>query len=208
MKFLNALENARLAIKLLLTALLLSFILNVGLSIGLITVPHTMRAYIPPEIPSEGLILKADVIPKSTIYSFAFYIWQSLNYWPTNGVKNYATNIKQFNTYLTPQFHYFLTQDYQHRLTLGELQDRISTLQGLNGSAYSPDDVRYLGHGTWEIQLKLRLTERMNMNDQKIKQAQILYTLRVVRYPVSSTNKWGLALDGFIKNPQRIHTSV
>lgn len=209
MRFQNALDNARLTIFTLLGALTLSFVVNLFLGFGLMTSPDKVRVYLPPQIPQNGLTTKTNEIPAATIYAFAYYVWQNLNYWPGNGMDDYKANISKLSPFLTPRFIAFLRNDYDHRQNGGELHLRISAMQGLYGSAFQASDVTYLGHDTWQVKLTMRLTERMNMNDQTVKDTEIQYVLRVVRYPINANvNPWGLALDGFAQDPERVNTHV
>lgn len=209
MRFQNALDNARLSILILLGALTLSFITNLFLGYGLMTAPDKVQVQIPPRIPDEGLTLQANAIPAASVYAFTHYIWQRLHYWPSNGGEDYKTNITQLAPYFTPRFSSFLKQDYNNRLNLGELQSRISTMQPLYGASFEAKDVQYVGHGTWQVRLIMRLTERMNINDQTVKDAEIQYTFRVVRYSINpKANPWGLAIDGLVNSPERIKTVI
>lgn len=207
MRFQNVLENARLTILLLTLCLCLLFIVNVFLIIGWHGAQEKIEVHLPPQIPTDGLTLAANEYPPATIYSFAFYIWQSLNNWPNNGAEDYKKSIQQFNAFITPAFKSFLVRDYNERFNQGEIQERVRTLQGVNGSAFSINDVQALGHDTWLVHLHLRLAEHMNSNGDQVKDTVIDYTLRVVRYQIDAkSNPWGLALDGFAQDPQRAQT--
>lgn len=168
-----------------------------------------IKIEIPPQIPESGLTLTQGEIPKTTIYSFAFYVWQSLNHWPKNGIQDYKKQINQFSPFLTPGFRLKLVNNYNHLLNQGEFQDRIRLMQGTNGSGYAPDAVKYIGHGTWIVHLKMRLTEMIASNAKVVKDTQILYTLKIVRFNVDSKqNPWGLAIAGFEVSPSRIQTII
>ena len=206
-RFLNALEQAKWHIVSLYGVIVLLVFICLGLILGWHVTQTHLRINIPPQIPDNGITLNAQDIPKSTIYSFAFYIWQSINYWPKNGFVDYKKNIIDLSAYLTPKFLIYLKNDYNHRLANGEIQDRLRTMQGVSG--YDAMDVKYIGHGTWLVHLSMRLTERMDNTGNPVKDAQIDYSLRVVRYNVSSDkNKWGLAVDGFFEDPKRIRTII
>jgi integrating conjugative element protein (TIGR03746 family) len=186
MRFQNALENARLAIQLLILALGLLFISNVFLIIGWHGAQQKIEVHLPPQIPTDGLTLAANEYPSATIYSFAFYIWQSVNDWPDNGAEDYKKTIQQFSAFITPSFKSFLIRDYNERFNQGEIQDRVRTLQGVNGSAFSVSDVQAIGHDTWLVHLHLRLAEHMRSNGDQVKDTVIDYTLRVVRYQIDA----------------------
>lgn len=207
MRFQNVLENARLTIQVLILGLVFSFILNLILVFGWHSAQEKIEVHLPPQIPLDGLTIKQGDYPAASIYSFAYYIWQGINYWPNNGTQDYKQTIEQFAPYLTAGFKNFLTRDYNERFNQGEIQERLRTLQGLNGSAFNTSDVETIGHDTWLVHLHLRLTEHMNINGSQVKDTVIDYILRVVRYPVNAkANPWGLALDGFEETPVRIQT--
>lgn len=207
MRFQNVLENARLAIQVLILGLIFSFIINLLLMLGWHNAQSKIEVHLPPQIPIDGLTIKQGDYPPVSIYSFAYYIWQSINYWPNNGSQDYKQAIEQYSPYLTPKFKSFLTRDYNQRFNQGEIQDRERTLQGVNGSAFNIDDVEAIGHDTWLVHLHLRLTEHMNINGSQVKDTAIDYVLRIVRYPVNAkANPWGLALDGFEEAPKRDQT--
>jgi hypothetical protein len=90
--------------------------------------------------------------------------------------------------------------------TTGQLQ-RIRYLQGLSGAAYDSYNVKKIGNDTWEVNLKMRLTEFKN--NQTVKDVEIIYPLKVTRINVSQqSNPYGLALAGFVTDPQRQKTYV
>lgn len=208
-RFLNALEQAKWHIVSLYGVILLLVFVCLCLILGWHVTQTHLRINIPPQIPDDGITLNVQEVPKATIYSFAFYIWQSINYWPNNGFSDYKKSITDFSAYVTPEFLIFLKNDYSHRLSNGEIQARLRTMQGINGTSYNADNVKYIGHNTWLVHLPMRLTERMDNTGNPVKDAQIDYSLRVVRYNVNSDkNKWGLALDGFFADPKRIKTII
>jgi integrating conjugative element protein (TIGR03746 family) len=207
MRFQHALANAWLSIKILSMALGALFILNIGLIWGWHNAQKRITVYIPPQIPQSGATQLSTVIPVTSVYSFAFYIWQGLNYWPENGLSDYPKAIEAFAPFLTPKFKQVLNHDYQERQQHGELQDRLRHLQGVNGSSFTVKDIEALGNNTWLVHLQVRLTEQMNMNGHAVKDVVLHYTLKVVRYDVNAAaNPWGLALDGFVENPERVQT--
>jgi len=209
MKFQDALENSRSLINTLLLVIALLFCSNIALIWALHETQSTVRVYIPPRVPASGITTTSGQVPKSTVFSFAYWVWQSINYWPKNGANDYTHNIKSFLPYLTPKFQVFLENDDNTRFSNDEVQDRIRTMMGVNGSSFSPADVEYVGHGTWLVHLTMRLTERMNTDGSVIKDAEISYELRVVKYNADpKSNPYGLALAGFAVSPKRIKTYV
>ena len=209
MKYLNAIEQARIHIRTLRQFIILLAMILVLLIYGWIHAQARIKVEIPPQIPESGLTIQQGEIPKSTIYSFAYYVFQSVNHWDTNGLQDYQNEIEQFKPLLTPSFRITLVQDYNNLLNQGELQDRIRLMQGMSGSSYDPANVEYVGHGTWIVHLKMRLTEMINSNAKVVKDVQMNYTLKIVRLDTDAKNNpWGLALDGFAESPSRIQTFV
>lgn len=181
------------------------FVLCVILAAGWMTAPSHLRIYIPPDI-SNGATLKVNEIPNPLIYSFAYELWQEINYWPEDSGQNYAKNIKAYSAYLTPGFQQSLFQELAELKATGQLQ-RQRFMQGISGAAYAPDNVKKLGPDTWEVDLSVRLMEFKN--NQPVKDVEILYPLKVTRREVShNDNPYGLALAGFIAPPVRGKTYI
>jgi integrating conjugative element protein (TIGR03746 family) len=186
--------------------LIYSLFLFCGLCLmGWITAPSRMTVYIPPDI-SNGATLKANAIPEALIYSFAYEIWQEINYWPTDGSQDYEANLHAYWSYLTPAFKSELTQDYETLKTTGQVQ-RERYMQGMTGAAFDSTAVKKLGNDTWEVDLKMRLTEYKN--NQPVKDVEILYPIKITRMDVShEANPYGLALAGFVSPPVRLKTYI
>lgn len=173
--------------------------------IGWMTSPSRLTVYIPPDI-QNGATIKVNTISSPLIYSFAYEIWQEINYWPQDGDSDYKKNIHQFWSYLTPQFKTELLTEYEDLKVSGQVQ-RIRFLQGLSGAAYDPVNVRKLSSDTWEVDLKMRLTEYKN--NQPVKDIEILYPLKVTSTNISHRNNpYGLVIAGFVSEPKRITTYI
>jgi len=208
-RFLNALEQAHWHIRTLWRVIIVALVINIVVIVGWIHSPTRLKIMVPPHIPQSGLTLTVGDIPKTTVYSFAYYIWQRLNHWASNGLLDYQQQITTLSPFLTPTFKAALVQNYNHLLNEGELQDRIRFMQGLTSDHYSPIAVKSMGHNTWWVHLTMRLTEMMNANAKVVKDVVLSYTLKVVRYDVDAhSNPWGLALAGFVKSPMRIKTNI
>ena len=54
-----------------------------------------------------------------------YYIWQSLNHWENDGMKDYQQQIETLSPFLTPEFKLPLINDDNNLLNQDELQDRI-----------------------------------------------------------------------------------
>jgi integrating conjugative element protein (TIGR03746 family) len=180
-------------------------VLSLTFFVGWITSPSRLTIYLPPDI-QNGATLKAGSIPDPLIYSFAYEIWQELNYWQGESGDDYSKNINTYWSYLTPQFKAELLEDYADLKASGQVQ-RIRYLQGLSGAAYDSINVKKIGNDTWEVDLRMRLTEIKN--NQVVKDVEIIYPIRITRTNVSpQNNPYGLALAGFISEPQRQKTYI
>lgn len=180
-------------------------VISLTIVIGWMTSPSRLTVYIPPDI-QNGATMKAGSIPSSLIYSFAYEIWQELNYWPDESLDDYEKNIRAYWAYLTPQFKTILMEDNNELKNAGQLQ-RIRYLQGISGAAFDPKNVKQLGNDTWEVDLRMRLTEYKN--NQPVKDIDILYPLKVTRINSSpQNNPYGLAIAGFVTQPTRFKTYI
>lgn len=172
---------------------------------GWMSAPSRLTVYIPPDI-QNGSTVKANSIPDPLIYSFAYEVWQELNYWPKEGETDYKKNIQEYWPYLTPRFKTELLEENEELKASGQLQ-RVRYTQGLSGSAYDPGNIKRLSNNTWEVDLKMRLTEYKN--GQVVKDLEIIYPLRVTRVNLSPRqNPYSLAIDGFVAEPKRLNTYV
>ena len=179
--------------------------LCVMLSLGWMTSPSRLTVYIPPDI-QNGSTLKAGAVPLPLIYSFAYEVWQELNYWPVDGESDYQKNIALYTPYVTMQFKSELLEEYAALKTSGQLQ-RIRYLQGLNGAAYDGANIKPLSSNTWEVDLIMRLTEYKN--NQPVKDIEIVYPLKVIRAAISPRhNPYGLQFAGFLSEPKRTTTYI
>lgn len=203
MRFINAVEQANWHIKTLWKALILLIIIETLTLYGWMHAQSKIRIDVPPQIPQSGITIRQGQVPKSTVYSFAFYIWQSINHWQHNGLVDYKRNIEQFSPFLTPRFKLFLVKNYNNLLNEGELQDRIRLMSG--NQTYKVKMVKPLGNNTWQVTLIAHLTEMMNSNAKVVKDIDMQYVLRIVQRDIDAkANPWGLMLDGFSQSPIRL----
>jgi integrating conjugative element protein (TIGR03746 family) len=180
-------------------------ILSFTFFLGWVTSPSRLTLYIPPDI-QNGATLKVNSIPNAMIYSFAYEVWQELNYWPGETGDDYQKNIHTYWSYLTPKFKTELLEDYADLKASGQIQ-RIRYLQGISGAAYESANVKKIGNDTWEVDLKMRLTEFKN--NQPVKDVEIIYPLIITRINASTQNNpYGLVISGFATEPQRQKTYI
>lgn len=171
-------------------------------SVGWMRAPSDMTIHIPPDLRS-GSTQKWWVIPPYTVYAFAFYIFQQLNAWPTNGEVDYSAKIAQLSPYLTPSCQDFLNRDYEFRKNSGELKDRVRVVYEIPRRGYSDSSVDILSDDRWVVRLDLVADEYYHA--EKVKRALVRYPLRVVRWEGDpARNPFGLALDCYASTPQQL----
>jgi integrating conjugative element protein (TIGR03746 family) len=172
-------------------------------AVGWMRSPSDITVHIPPDI-TNGATFKVNAIPNSFLHSFAYEIWQGVNYWPEDGAQDYSKNLHTYAAYLTPKFQNVLLEEYADLKKAGQVQ-RQRSLQGIAASTFESSTVKKLSENSWEVDLKVRLVEYRN--NQIVKDIEMQYPLKVIRWDVSSEkNPYGLAIDGFISPPVRLKT--
>ncbi|WP_158890271.1 MULTISPECIES: PFL_4703 family integrating conjugative element protein [unclassified Pseudomonas] len=175
------------------------------LGLGWWSAPRDLTIHIPPDLRSGSTRSWWDVPPEN-VYAFAFYIWQQLQRWPSDGEADYQRNLKTLSAYLTPACQAFLEQDYQRRRANGELRLRVRGVYEIPGRGYGEDParrVKVISARDWIVTLDLTADEYYS--SEQIKRALVRYQLKVVRLDQDPEhNPFGLALDCYAQPPQRI----
>jgi len=209
--FKQALANAKLTILLLLFVNVLLAGIAIYAIEGLNKAPTSMTFYVPPAIPNSGMITTLNNVPKATIYSFTYYIWQSLQTWLTNGEKNYKENLITFSPYLTSSFRNELSKEAQALDNQGLLLNHEQTSFGANQKGFESSSVKYLGHNTWLVHLVMRTINRIAIEKDNssfseshvVRDATTSYVFKVIKTnQVSAANHWHLQLAGFAIEPK------
>jgi len=153
---------------------------------------ETRRLYIPPDL-TQGLVTNFDSVPAPTVYTFAYYIFQQLNRWPSDGEKDYPKQIYALQGFLTPGCRAALETDMNTKQELGELRQRVRSVQEIFGQTYTRQRVQIETNSAWKIWLDVNVTE--SIGGHPVKDVLLRYPLRVVRFDVDKeVNPWGLAL--------------
>lgn len=204
--FLNALKQSELENrrKSVVIFCLLGLLGAVGWSYK--TVVSEFTVHIPPDLRS-GATIKANAtpeVPPWTTYTFAYYVWQQVNRWPTDGSKNYGEQIFNMQYYLTPSCRAQLQADMNVRFTNGELSSRTRSAMEIPGLGFTDERVIVTSGNSWKVLLDLHLQE--TQNGTPIKDTFIRYPIRIVRFDIDrSKNQWGLAVDCFgTERPARL----
>ena len=195
-------ERDRAHIHSLWAVIALLGLLAAGLGYGWLQAPRHLTLRYPPEL-RAGAVMGMDEVPDATIYGFALYVFQQLNRWQENGAKDYGENIYALQAYFTDRYRAELVADLKTRGAAGELSGRTRALAEAPGHGWRPGRVEDLGEGTWVVYLDARIEEHVNA--LRVKETDIRFPLRVVLHDVDpERNPWGLALDGYAVEPERL----
>lgn len=187
------------SLRLIIVVLLLAC---AGMWYGWQNAPEHLTVYNPPDLRS-GSTRKWWVVPPSTVYTFAYYIWQQINRWPSNGLIDYKKNLYQYQYYLTPDCRAYLATDFAARKNRRELENRVRGLYEIPGRGYAEESVRILNRDAWIVRLDAEINEYLH--GMPVRNLYIRYFLRVIRRDVDSEkNPWGLMIDCFAKPPVEI----
>jgi integrating conjugative element protein (TIGR03746 family) len=169
--------------------------------------PKQIDLHINPDLRAGDTVSVANgtaPIPNPNVYSFAYYVWQQVNRWQTDGGTDYGTQIYNFQSYLTPRCQAQLKGDLEARNRSGELRMRTRQITEIPGLGFQ--DARVIGEGpaAWNVLLDMQVIE--TFRSQPVKDTFVRYPIRVVRFDVDrQRNPFRLALDCFGDNkPARI----
>ncbi|WP_299772443.1 PFL_4703 family integrating conjugative element protein [uncultured Pseudoteredinibacter sp.] len=150
------------------------------------------RLYIPPDL-TQGLETDFKTVPSATVYTFAYYIFQQLHRWKSNGEEDYPRQIYTLQGFLTPGCRATLEEDMNQKQNLGELRSRSRAVQEILGRSYSRSRVIQESESSWKTWLDLKVVE--SINGHPVKDVLLQYPLKIVRFDVDKeVNPWGLAL--------------
>jgi len=172
-----------------------------GTIVGWKQAPEHIKIDIPPDLRS-GSTRGIDERHPFNVYAFGYYISQQLNNWPVNGVDDYKARIESLGCYFTPKFKGDLERDYERRMLNHELQ-RTRALQEMPDRPYNEKRVYTESGDSWVSFYDVNVKE--TFHSEVVKNIFVRYPIRVVRWDVDpECNLWGLALDGFYKQPKRL----
>jgi len=167
--------------------------------------PRDLTIHVPPDLRS-GSTRKWWEVPPESVYAFTFYVFQTLNRWPTNGEEDYSRNLHTLSPYLTPSCQAFLRADYDYRRSTGELRQRVRGIYEIPGRGYGDDPatrVKVVSDRDWIVTLDVSADEYYG--SEQVKRALVRYPIKVVRLDIDpERNPFGLALDCYAGAPQRI----
>ena len=168
---------------------------------GWMEAPEHIKIDIPPDLRSGSTRGIQERHPFN-IYAFGYYIFQQVNNWPVEGVSDYKEQINRLSCYITPRFKGELERDYEQRLKRHEL-NRTRALQEMPERPYTDNRVYVESGDSWISFYDVNVKE--TFRSEIVKDIFVRYPVRIVRWDVDpECNLWGLALDGFYKNPKRL----
>lgn len=164
--------------------------------------PEHLTIHNPPDLRSGSTREWWEVDP-SSVYAFAFYVWQQVNRWPSNGEEDFRRNLHAYQHFLTPSCQIELGRDYEERRRRNELNNRVRGIYEIPGRGYRQSAVEIQSRDNWVVTLDLAIDEQYR--GTPVRDIYIRYPLRVVRADVDpARNPWGLQLDCFEETPQRL----
>lgn len=204
-RFKNEVAHLQAHVKTLRLAACALFVTGLVLGFGWWFAPRDLTIHVPPDLRS-GSVRKWWEVPPESVYAFAFYIFQQLHRWPTDGEEDYARNIRALSAYFTPACQAFLESDFAARRDGGELRRRVRGMYEIPGRGYGDDPatrVKTISQRDWLVTLDVTVDEYYST--EQVKRALVRYPIKVVRADVDAEkNPFGLALDCFASTPQRI----
>lgn len=208
-RFKNEVKHLQSHVKTLRIGTLVILLLALFMGFGWQQAPKNLTIHVPPDLRSGSTRLWWDVPPES-VYTFAFYIFQQLNRWPTDGETDYNRNIFALSPYFTPSCHAFLNTDYRIKRDSGELRRRVRGIYEIPGHGYGDDPtarVKVVSTNEWLVTLDVAADEYFG--SEQVKRALVRYPLRVVKMDIDpDKNPFGLALDCYDGSPQRIEVTA
>lgn len=172
---------------------------------GWMMAPSKLMIHNPPDLRNGSTRPYWEVDP-GAVYTFAFYIFQQLNSWPTDGAKDYPRRIAGLAPYLTPQCKAFLEEDATQRNNRGELSDRVRGITEIPGRGYKPASVKIVDRDNWVVTLDVSADEYYHA--ESVKRALVRYPLKVTRWESDADrNPMGLAFDCYAEVPQRLEAA-
>jgi integrating conjugative element protein (TIGR03746 family) len=155
--------------------------------------PRDLTIHVPPDLRS-GSTRKWWEVPPESVYAFTFYVFQTLNRWPTNGEEDYSRNLHTLSPYLTPSCQAFLRADYDYRRSTGELRQRVRGIYEIPGRGYGDDPtarVRTVSDRDWVVTLDITADEYYGA--EQVKRALVRYPVKVTGWtstPHATRSAW------------------
>jgi integrating conjugative element protein (TIGR03746 family) len=159
--------------------------------------PKNLTVHLLPNITATSVVQVRDgesLVPLANVYAFAYYVWQQLNRWSTDGATDYGSQIFRVQNFVTPRCIAQLHGDLQARQRAGELLQRTRQMSEIPGLGFQTNRVMADQSGQqWTVFLDMQIQE--TYRGQAVKDVFIRYPIRVVRFDVDrELNPWQLAV--------------
>jgi hypothetical protein len=182
--------------RLLLAGIFMEVVIVIGLIITLSTMPKRYEFWLTPSMAANGGLLKEGDVPSEYIQGFVATLLPSLNTWSKSGSHEFSNNLNAYRYYFTPRHQQLMEK------TLLAYKDAQLFHRMQVASVYqfmSANDVKPIGHNTWDVHMVLRITQRLNDASRMVIADKVVdYHLRVVKVTLSRLqNPFQLALDGY-----------
>lgn len=152
---------------------------------------------------SAPITVREGEMPPENVYNFALTVFQQLNRWREDGVKDYPQQIRRVAPFLTDRYRGQLEVEVKQRQAAGELSYRTRSIAAPPEVTYKAERVHKINESLWVVYLDIELQE--TIRGAVIKDTIIRYPIRVIAYNVDSQyNPFGLLLDGFQDDPVRL----
>lgn len=183
-------------------------ILLMGIILVQILIAYNKQKNLRIDLPSDismGAELTPNKIYNTTIYNYAYRVFQALHHWKVDGFVEYKANIARYSKHQTPAYNAFLKRDYDRREKSGELSNRGRIMLPIPGS-WKEDSVKITRSEngipvSWVVYLDFEVKETYNGVD--LKTVYLRYPIKVVLFDIDrTTNEWGLALNGYQSKPE------
>ncbi|PWU28663.1 TIGR03746 family integrating conjugative element protein [Pseudomonas sp. RW407] len=180
-------------------------IVCLALAYGWWNAPKDLTVHVPPDLRS-GSTRKWWDVPPEAVYSFALYIFQQMNRWPSDGEVDYQANIDRLDAYLTPGCKTYLQKDFELRRNAGELRKRERGVFEIPGRGVDDKNEQHTivqSINDWTVNLDIAADE--HYGGERVKRALSRYPLHIVRADLDpERNPFGLQWDCYTSNPVRI----
>lgn len=170
-------------------------------------VPKTIDVNLAPDVRAGDTVVATHGVtpmPTPNVYGFAYYIWQQINRWQTDGSQDYGAQMFSMQYFVTPSCQAQLKADMEGRHRRGELRQRTRQITEIPGLGFSTNRVIADGSNAWTVLLDMQVME--TFAGQPVKNIFIRYPIRVVKFDVDrERNPWQLAVDCYGGNvPARL----
>ena len=154
----HEIDNVRAHLRSLWAVIAVQVLVILALWYGWAQAPKHLTVHVPPDLRS-GAVQAQGEVPPANVYAFAYYIFQQLNRWATDGAEDYGQAIFRVSPYLSARYRAKLLVDLEMKGRQGELAYRVRGVQEVPGHGYSEARVDVLARDrvVWlDLELRVR----------------------------------------------------